>query len=415
MTETVHGPERSVSEIDQEKRNMFQDPGTGGTCWDISPERGFLANPDPLPSLNRAAELEQYLTRDDAAVVEQVAAELRALIDSRSFRKRIKGLPVLKFDSLELSDCNDNVLERLILLYSYYANAYVFEDPDAPADHLPVQIARPLHFLTKLVDRHPILSYPSYILYNWRRLDPDGPLTVENLALLQEMQGGADESWFVLIHVEIEAIAAAILRGIRQGVEAKRHGDDENLVSALGRITDGIRGMTRTLRRMPEGCDPHTYYHRVRPYIDGFDNVVLEGVAEYAMKPQSFRGQAAAQSSIVPSVVEFLGIMHETSGLTQHLKVMREYMPVSHRRFIDWAGQNDIRAYVSSADGGEAARSAYNSCVESLAGFRMLHLKTVKTYIFDQSGDPEQLGTGGTKYLQWLRQLAEETQRHLVR
>lgn len=415
MIQTVHDPHESDIEIDNDRQNLFQASTTSGTCWDAWSDRGFLAKPDPLPSLNGARGLEQHMTSDDAAVIEQVAAELRTSIDARNFRSKIRDMPELKFGRLELTNGNHHLVERLILLYSYFANAYVFEDPDAPADRLPTQIARPLHFLTTLVDRHPILSYPSYILYNWRRLDPDGPLTVENLALIQEMQGGADESWFVLIHVEIEAIAAAILSGIRQGIKARDHRNDEALVSALEQITDGMRRMTKTLRRMPEGCDPHAYYHTVRPYIDGFDNIVLEGVAEYELKPQSFRGQAAAQSSVVPSVVAFLGVMHETSGLTQHLKVMREYMPVSHRRFIDWAGRNDIRAHVASAHGSQAARAAYNSCVESLAGFRKLHLKTVKKYIFDQSGDPEQLGTGGTKYLQWLGQLAEETKKHLVR
>ena len=59
--------------------------------------------------------------------------------------------------------------------------------------------------------REPILSYASYALWNWRRLDESGPIALGNIALLQHFLGGLDEAWFILIHVDIERRAGAAL------------------------------------------------------------------------------------------------------------------------------------------------------------------------------------------------------------
>ena len=63
------------------------------------------------------------------------------------------------------------------------------------------------------------------------------------------------------------------------------------------------------MNRMPEKCDPFIYYNRVRPYIFGWKNnpatpqgVIYEEVDEYNGKPQLFRGETGAQSSIVPAL-----------------------------------------------------------------------------------------------------------------
>ena len=56
---------------------------------------------------------------------------------------------------------------------------------------------------------------------------------------------------------------------------------------------------------MPEKCDPYIYYHRVRPFIFGTkDNPDLRNGLIYENqfnnKPQFFRGETGAQSSIMP-------------------------------------------------------------------------------------------------------------------
>ncbi len=91
--------------------------------------------------------------------------------------------------------------------------------------------------------------------------------------------------------------------------------------------------MIASFHRMPEGCDSDVYYFKVRPYIFGFNEVIYEGA--FGNQPQTFRGQTGAQSSIVPALVAALGLQHETTGLTQHLDIMKAYMPKPHREFVE--------------------------------------------------------------------------------
>ena len=98
---------------------------------------------------------------------------------------------------------------------------------DGGAETTRTVIARTILELAERLGRPPVLSYASYALDNWRRIDPDGPVALGNLALLQNFLGGADEDWFILVHVEIEARAAAAL--------------DHDLLSRLG-AGDSTRG-----------------------------------------------------------------------------------------------------------------------------------------------------------------------------
>ena len=66
-----------------------------------------------------------------------------------------------------------------------------------------------------------------------------------------------------------------------------------------------LKNVNTIFSKMPEKCDPYVYYHRVRPYIFGTkDNPVLKkGLIyenQFDNKPQFFRGETGAQSSIIP-------------------------------------------------------------------------------------------------------------------
>src|SRR5207244_5215542 len=103
-----------------------------------------------------------------------------------------------------------------------------------------------------------------------------------------------------------------------------------------------LEKMHATMSRMPEFCDPYIYYNRVRPYIHGWKNqpalsqgLIYEGVAEYRGRPQQFRGETGAQSSIVPALDAVLNISHKNDPLREYLMEMRQYMPPAHRAFIE--------------------------------------------------------------------------------
>lgn len=315
----------------------------------------------------------------------------------------------LRWDSV-LNEAPDADVERLFVLFSYFASAYVHA-PRLPAvNRIPRYLAIPLVKIAQRVDRPPILSYASYCLHNWRRLDPAGPIALGNIALVQNFStpgdGKRDEDWFILVHVDIEARAGAALQAVRAAPSVIANNNPAALEALLQTTAGSLAEMNKTLARMPEQCSPDVYFRKVRPYIFGFTDISYEGC--FDGKPQSYRGETGAQSSIVPTMLAALGIRHKSSLLTAHLADMRNYMPRPHRQFIE--AQPSVRDFVlkaGSAGQGRRLREKYNECVTELVAFRSRHFEYAVNYIEKKVANP--IATGGTPYVPWLRQLIEET------
>jgi indoleamine 2,3-dioxygenase len=312
-----------------------------------------------------------------------------------------------------------------MLLLSYFGHAYVWGETE-PATALPASIAVPWHAVAKALGRPPVLSYASYALDNWRRLDPDRLVALGNIVPLQNFLGGVDEEWFVLVHVDIEQRAATALCALFHAAQARDTSDEPWLIEALTDVADSLAGMYATLARMSERCEPYIYFHRVRPYIHGWkdnpalpDGLVYDGVDEYRGQPQRFRGETGAQSSIVPSLDAALGVTHADDPLRTYLNEMRDYMPPGHRRFIaHLEATSRVRELVES--GGRDLRDVYNRCVQTLAEFRSLHRNYAEAYIARQheraseSPNPHDVGTGGTPFMEYLGKHRDETVAHVL-
>jgi indoleamine 2,3-dioxygenase len=296
-------------------------------AYEVSPERGFLPAEDPLP----------YLEDPYYAPWEQIAGDLPKLLVARKIRPVVEAMPRLSTERLQ----TDRERRRAMMLLSYIGHAYVWNG-DAPAERIPANLAVPWYELSQQLGRPPVLSYASYALDNWRRLDPNAPIELGNIVLLQNFLAGLDEEWFILIHVDIEAKAARAIRQIPTAIRAAESGDLPTLTDALREVAAALEAMYAVLARMPEACDPYIYYHRVRPYIHGWKNnpalpngVIYEGVEAYGGQPQQFRGETGAQSSIIPTLDGLLGIQHADDPLKTYLMEMRLYMPPAHRRFLE--------------------------------------------------------------------------------
>lgn len=304
---------------------------------------------------------------------------------------------------------------------SFVAHAFVWEGA-TPESALPERLAAPWCALAGKLGRPPILSYASYALDNWRRFDPRGPLTTENLAILQNFLGGQDEDWFILIHVEIEALAARAIRAELPAAAAAHAGDATALAARLEEVADALEAMLATLRRMTERCDPYVYFHRVRPFIHGWKNhpalpngVAYEGVAELA-GPQKLRGETGAQSTIVPVMDALLGVVHAPDPLREYLDEMRGYMPPGHRAYLARIeAEGSVRSAVRELRGSHPELAEmYDACLRWLEAFRSLHLEYAASYIHSQAGrgaNPSDVGTGGTPFMKYLAKHRDETAR----
>jgi indoleamine 2,3-dioxygenase len=358
--------------------------------------RGFLPDPDPLTA---------FPPNSEFAILDEIGRDLPSLLHDRGFRKYARSLKIPMWPEGRVRPNNLPQLRLYYVRTGFLASAYVNQVGEEPATTLPANLAAPLCRACKLLKRPPILSYDGYALYNWKRFDKDGPIALGNIDTIQNFIHMYDEHWFILVHVEIEAIAARILDAIAQVQAALCSGDLAVVNRALWTIAGAVNDQIRVLRRIPEKMDSTQYYKTFRRYIRFFENVVYEGVASNgsangAPVRMNFRGETGAQSSIMPTLVAFMKIPHKPSMLTNHLADMRNYMPLEHRCVIE-----SVQALPSLRD--VADKHAFNAILDAMAEFRSIHYGWAQEYINRWTEDPR--GTGGTPYMQWLQQLIEET------
>ena len=373
---------------------------------------GFLPTVPPL---------REYIhTNDSLSRIQEIASSLPKLLLTDRLDRTIQSL---SDDSLNV-DCiireNSEAEIQLAMVHlSFIAHAYILGGAE-PKQFLPKAIAEPWVRLSEILHRPPVLSYASYCLHNWYLVNQEDPIDLDNVALINNFLGGIDEDWFVTIHVCIEDAAKEAVQTCAEISLCDYESGESIIKHHLESISNSLKEVNDIFKRMPERCDPYVYYHRVRPFIFGSkDNPDLEnGVTydgEFNNKPQFYRGETGAQSSIIPSLDGALGIEHTEDNLRHYLNEMRDYMPVEHREFIKYVESNsNISEIVNSSTN---LIHAYNQCLEEIRQFRALHLQYARTYIHSQSkqknpfgvGGSTIRGTGGTPFMSYLKKHRDET------
>ena len=292
----------------------------------------FLPDKDPISNYKNPS---KSLIR-----ISDIASQLPKLLLTGTIQSTINKLKPndLSVNNLIKSN-NKNEIKLAMVHISFIAHAYIWGS-NSPASELPECLSKPWVKLSNYLGRPPILSYASYCLDNWYRLNKKDPISLENVGLLTNFLGGVDEDWFVTIHVCIENAASEALRSayILSGLNEN---DPISVYSSnLKNIISSLKEVNSIFSRMPEKCDPYVYYHRVRPFIFGTkDNPDLKkGLIyenQFNNKPQFFRGETGAQSSMIPFLDGALGIYHTNDHLRHYLNEMRDYMPPEHRRLIE--------------------------------------------------------------------------------
>ncbi|MEP2989471.1 MAG: indoleamine 2,3-dioxygenase [Parasphingorhabdus sp.] len=353
----------------------------------------------------------------------EAAQNLSGLMTSGRVRHWLEQIP-----ELDLKDWARNAPDEQVRVamvhYSFMVQAYVWGEAEAPTT-LPANLAKPIVALAERLDQAPLLPYSCYVLDNWTRLDRNTPITLDNVRMVQNFLGGADENWFVLIHVAIEAAAAPILDLACQLVDAANSEDAKLATRLLNEMNGHWDAVNAVFDDMPERCDPYIYYQRVRPYIHGWannpalpDGLVYEGVEKYEGKGQVFRGQTGSQSSIVPSMDALFQVSHENDPLRAYLDELHAYRPVQHRKFIeDIREQSKLRDFaIASSD--SSLRIAFNINVEQVARFRTRHLEYAASYINKQAksgdGNDTEVGTGGTPFMKYLKKHRDENRAQTI-
>ena len=307
---------------------------------------------------------------------------------------------------------------------SFIAHAYIWGGAK-PNSVLPEVISKPWVQISNYIGRPPILSYASYCLDNWYKIDKNEPISLDNVALINNFLGGVDEDWFVTIHVCIEDAATDAIIAADNLSQLNEDNKVSEFSSELRKIIQSLRRVNEIFSKMPDKCDPYIYYHRVRPYIFGTkDNPDLKkGLIyenQFDNKPQFFRGETGAQSSIIPFLDGALGIEHTNDNLRPYLNEMRDYMPPSHRKMIERVEKRSkAKIYIKKS---KKLVKEYNDCLEEIRRFRAQHLEYAASYIHKQSqiknpfgtGGSTIRGTGGTPFMKYLKKHRDETGKQKV-
>lgn len=374
-------------------------------CWKVTPEYGFLIHPDPIRDLRP---YDTALNSNWIAHLESLAFDLPDLIANGQLWPLLDALPVYDFAPLAQAGCDPRITERLHMLYTMFANAYIHL-ANSPLDRIPAGLAVPLVQISDLLGRPPIMSYTANVLNNWRRLDEAGDLSLENLDIIQTFTHLYDERWFFMVHAAIEARAGRLLKAIVDAISAVTREDVQTVLDCLREVRIGLVDVVKIFHRMPEHCDPDIYYQHVRRPLFGLNRVIFEGVTKFEGKPQSYMGGSGAQSSIIPAVIAALGIKHQASQLMHYLAAIRSYMPQEHQQFIASITTDSLRDFCKT---NLLLQDAYNHCLHQMMTFRRAHFYYARTYIFEKSTEP--VGTGGTAFMDFLNLLIRETEAQLL-
>ena len=377
----------------------------------------FLPSKDPLNEYKTSSKSLDRLA--------DIADQLPKLLLTSKIQKNINSLKTNDL-SVDLLIKNKNIRELKLAMVqlSFISHAYIW-GAKTPSKVLPEALSKPWTQVANILGRPPILSYASYCLDNWYRLNKKENISLENVGLLTNFLGGVDEDWFVTIHVCIEDAAREAIAAANSISKLNDKNSVKDFSVQLKLIISSLRKVNAIFSRMPEKCDPYVYYHRVRPFIFGTkDNPDLKkGLIyknQYNNKPQFFRGETGAQSSIMPFLDGALGIYHTEDHLRHYLNEMRDYMPLKHRRSIEIVEKrSNAKSYILES---KKLTSEYNKCLEEIRIFRAQHLEFAATYIHKQSqitnpfgkGGSTITGTGGTPFMKYLKKHRDETQKQKI-
>ena len=372
----------------------------------------FLPTKEPLKS---------YRTNSRSLKkIAEVASSLPKLLLTNKVQITIDSLNKKAFSINKiLKEKNNDEINLAMSHLSFIAHAYIWGG-HKPQPILPEVIAEPWVKLANYLGRPPILSYASYCLDNWYKINKQEPISLNNVALINNFLGGVDEDWFVTIHVCIEDAASGAVDAAYKISHLDKNNSVNDFLSQLKQIRKSLIKVNDIFSKMPQKCDPYVYYHRVRPYIFGTkDNPDLKkGLIyenQYDNKPQFFRGETGAQSSIIPFLDGALGIGHTNDNLKHYLNEMRDYMPPKHRKMIEKVeNKSQAKEIILKS---KLLTKEYNHCVEEIRKFRAQHLEYAATYIHKQAqvksdvgtGGSVVRGTGGTPFMKYLKKHRDET------
>nr|XP_010956504.1 indoleamine 2,3-dioxygenase 2 isoform X1 [Camelus bactrianus] len=355
--------------MEPQSPNLKTTPSLTLGRFHISEDYGFLL-PSPLRELP-----------DHYRPWMEIANQLPHLIESGQLRAQVDKMPLLSCQFL--TGYREQRLAHLTL--SFITIGYVWQEGETqPKEVLPRNLALPFVEVSRSVGLPPILTHSDLVLANWTARDPGRPLEIRNLDIIFSLPGGESLRGFILVIVLVENAAVPGIKALVQAVNAILQPSPESLLQALQRLRLSIQDIKGVLGQMHDYADPDVFYAVIRIFLSGWkDNpampagLIYEGVSN---EPLRYSGGSTAQSTVLQAFDEFLGIHHSEES-ADFLHKMRDYMPPSHKAFIEEIhSAPSLRDHILSSGNGQLL-AAYNQCVEALVALRSYHIAMVTKYL----------------------------------
>ena len=366
--------------------------------YGLSAQTGFLPAELPLQRLPHPA-YDKW---------ERIINNFQSLLLSKRLHVVIDRLPVLPTSHLE----TEPEWRRAYSMLAFMAHGYIWGG-EKPSEILPPPITYPLLQVSSHLGVPPVATYSGLCLWNYKPIFLSGNLTLDNLSTLTTFTGSLDEQWFYLVSVAMEVRGGPAVPLMLNAIDAARCGQTKTVTSCLESFAEILDELGSLLVRMYENCDPHVFYHRIRPYLAGSKNMRDAGLPhgvkyDDGSKNVTWRqygGGSNAQSSLIQFFDIVLGVEHRPTGEKRNesseseaepgmapqvrhnfIQEMRQYMPGPHRKFLQAVEVvANIREYVESHRSNTQLCVAYDACLAMLRAMRDKHIQMVSRYIIVKS------------------------------
>lgn len=342
------------------------------STYDIS-SYGFLTDPTTIPDVL------PYGFEEYQIIVDSIENE-----DGEYFRRLVDDLKVGKPHSYYIEKVERlNYVEKkqIYSLFTFVAQKYVRcmgkVDESEQIKEIPYEIGLIWNECAKEFDLPCVTSYGAVILYNCK-LNEEG-----NIVSRHAISGTNDELHFYKVHMDLEKIGGKLLEKMYY-YDPKNKAD---LIELLIQINQTIKEITKTMKKMYDGCDPKIFWSVVRLYLGGYtkDNGLPDGLGVTGTNLKfKFGGGSAAQSTLIQAIDIVLNIPHDSEHGVKFLAEQRKYMPKKHQKFLIDLEQKHknlpLRELVDIIND-DALLEEYNNTVNSLKLFRLAHYNIVHKYV----------------------------------
>ncbi|KAJ8483105.1 hypothetical protein ONZ51_g4912 [Trametes cubensis] len=415
-----------------------------GRLFDVEPITGFAPS-QPLATLGGEFALWEVALEDAKLHLKLGEDKGREALEKANagehWRQALRSWPLLDISRLGEKRC---VLRRAHYVLACLMHFYIHSLPKTGGPVvIPKPLAVPLVQVSRKIDMPPILTYADIVLWNWELVNPERPITMDNVRFRTLFSGTEVEAKFYALSLAAELKGAEMLEVFERfmnltgfterNVVATVARDLERLVTIINELSQLLQGASRNI-------DPYLFYWAVRPWWNGSDAAapwIFEGVP-----PTSFDlgGASAGQSAVIHALDAFLDVDHALKHTRQpapspenkradtgFMEKMRRYMPSEHRAYLAELSKRSLREVVLRTP---SLRAPYNAAVEALKKLRDGHIRIGTLYVISQarSTPPGSMGgaaafprkegmakgTGGTSVSTQLKAGRDATQRTIL-